>query len=84
MRLFSCKGFNESHFEYMNLIEDMGMDSINFITLIVEIEKRFNIIIPDDTLLMENFKSINDIILIVEQQINCKSKIEERKINAKT
>lgn len=37
------------------------MDSIKAIKLIVEVEKKFNITVPDDDLDLNNFKSVNSI-----------------------
>lgn len=53
--------------ECIDLIEDLGMDSITFITLIVEIEDCYAIILPDDSILMENFRNANQIISMIEQ-----------------
>lgn len=61
--------FDRDILEYIDLIDDAGMDSITFITLIVEIEARFNIIVPDDMLLMENFKNADDIVTVVENEV---------------
>ena len=36
--LFADKGFDVDIIEYVDLIDDLGMDSITFISLIVEIE----------------------------------------------
>ena len=55
--------------EYVNFVEDLGMDSITFIAFIVEIETVFKIIIPDDKLLMENFKNFDDVIALVKVEI---------------
>ena len=55
--------------EYIDLIEDFGMDSITFITLIVEIEECYAITLPDDSILMENFRKTSEIINIIEQCI---------------
>ena len=45
--------------EYVDFIDDLGMDSITFISLIVELESDFHIHIPDHLLLMENFRNMN-------------------------
>lgn len=55
-----------------DLTEDLGMDSITFITLIVEIEEYFGIILPDETILMENFKTVADVTRIVSQCLDNK------------
>lgn len=67
--LFEDKGFDINIIEYINLIDDMGMDSITFISIVIEIEAKFNITVPDDMLLMDNFKKIDDIVTVVEQKL---------------
>lgn len=67
--LFKDKGFDTDIIEYADLIDDMGMDSITFISIVIEIEAKFNIIIPDEMLLMDNFKRIYDIVKAVEQEL---------------
>lgn len=67
--LFEDKGFDINIIEYTNLIDDMGMDSITFISIVIEIEAKFNITVPDDMLLMDNFKKIDDIVTVVEQKL---------------
>ena len=63
--LFKDKGFDNNIIDYVDLINNLEMDSITFITMIVEIETRFGIIIQDDLLFMENFKNINCIVQII-------------------
>lgn len=53
-------------FEYVDLIDDLGMDSITFISIVVEIESMFEITVPDDMLLIENFRNVDGIIQIIE------------------
>lgn len=67
--LFKKNGFDVDIIEYADLVDDMGMDSITFISLVVEVEARFNIIVPDDMLLMENFRKVDDIVAVVEQEL---------------
>ena len=67
--LFTEQHFDRGILEYIDLIDDAGMGSITFITLIVEIEAKFNITVPDDMLLMENFKNADDIITVVENGV---------------
>ena len=54
----------------MDLIDDLGMDSMTFISIVVEIEFVFNIIVPDDILLMENFKNVDDIVGVIENMMS--------------
>lgn len=65
--LFSDKGFDTDILEYIDLIDDLGMDSITFISIVVEIEAMFKFVVPDEMLLMENFKRVDDIVMAVEQ-----------------
>ena len=70
--LFKNKGFDSDIIEYVDLIDDLGMDSITFITIVVEIEAHFNIKIPDDMLLLENFKCVEDIVYTIENALSKK------------
>ena len=67
--LFLNSGVNLDVLEYADLIDYFGMDSITFISLIVEVESRFNITVPDNMLLMDNFKKVDDIVAVVEQEL---------------
>ena len=75
--LFKDKGFDIDILEYVDLIEDMGMDSITFISIVVEIEEHFAVEVPDDILLLENFKSVDDIVSVVENELSKKSEETE-------
>ena len=75
--LFKSKGFNSDIIEHKNLIDDFGMDSITFITLIVDIESAFDITIPDDLLNMNHFMKVDNVIRIVSKQLDNKTKITE-------
>lgn len=68
-RLFKDKGFHIGIIEYADLIDDMGMDSITFISIVVEIEEMFHITVPDDMLLMNIFRKVNDIVTVVEEEL---------------
>jgi acyl carrier protein len=70
--MFNDKGFNIEIIEHVNLIDDLGMDSITFISLVIEIEASFGIAIPDDMLLMESFNSVDNIASIVENELSKK------------
>ena len=58
--------------EYVDLIDDLGMDSVNFISLIIELETEFDIQIPDDWLLMEKFREYSLVFSIIEELITQK------------
>lgn len=51
--------------ECADFVDDFGMDSIMFISLIVKIEGHFGIVIPENMLSMENFRNIDSIAEII-------------------
>ena len=53
------------------------MDSITFISIVVEVEAHFGIEVPDDMLLLENFKCVEDIVSIIENELLKKSEESE-------
>lgn len=71
--LFQDKGIDPDLIEYVDLIDDLGMDSILFLSVIIELETTFGIIIPDDLLLMDNFSTIEKICSLVLQLIIAKT-----------
>ena len=66
MEIFQSFSTEMDTIEYLDFIEDLGMDSITFITLIIEIEANFEITIPDDILSMANFRNFNVIVRNIE------------------
>lgn len=68
--LFSNSGVNTDILEYVDLVGDLGMDSMTFISIVIEIEATFDIIVPDAMLLMENFRNVDGILDIVENAMN--------------
>ena len=82
--LFKNKNFDSDIIEYVDLIDDLGMDSITFITIVVEMETHFGIEIPDDMLLLENFKCVDGIVSIIEKELSKKSEGSEVKENDET
>lgn len=69
-KLFPNSGIDVDVLEYVDLSDDLGMDSVTFISLVVEIESVFNVTVSDDLLLMENFKNLDDIVAIIECAVN--------------
>lgn len=67
--LFYDFDVDEDVIEYADLIDDLGMDSVNFISLIIELETEFNIQIPDDWLLVERFREFSLIFSAVKRLI---------------
>lgn len=55
--LFSKSGIDTDIFEFVDFIDDLGMDSVAFVSLVIDFETVFNITIPDDLLLLENFRN---------------------------
>ena len=82
--LFKDNGFDIDILEHVDLIDDMGMDSITFIAIVVEVEAHFGIEVPDDMLLLENFKCVDDIVTIVENKLSKKSEESEVIENVET
>ena len=68
--LFSNMNLDKNIMEYIDLVDDAGMDSITFISLIIELETMFKITVPDELLLIENFKNVNNIINIIQAELN--------------
>lgn len=50
--------------------ETEDIDSIVFISLVLDLEEEFNIEIPDEYLLMSTFSSIDNITLIINKLID--------------
>ena len=67
---FHDKGYDIDIIEHLDLVNDMSMDSITFISLVVKIESRFDIEIPDDFLLMDYFQNIDKIVEIVVTEMS--------------
>ena len=67
--IFQNSGVDMDLLEYVDFEDDLGMDSLTFITLLVEVEAAFEITIPDDLLLKDNFKNMGDVIQIVVDQL---------------
>ncbi len=65
-RLFYDAGIDKEILEYVNLIDDLNMDSIGFVSLIIELETAFGIQIPDEWLLMEKFREFKLICYAVD------------------
>ncbi|NOU63247.1 hypothetical protein GC096_04210 [Paenibacillus sp. LMG 31461] len=51
-------------------LQTIGLDSLKTISLIVEIEERFDIMFDDKELLFENFSSLNKITEITLKKLN--------------
>ncbi len=67
--LFQNRGFDIGVIEEIDFIDDLGMDSITFISMVIEIEAHFGIEIPADYLLMERLKNVNQVINVIEEAL---------------
>lgn len=65
--LVQNNGIDGEVIEFLDLVDDVGIDSIMFITIIVKLEEKFKITFPDDVILMNNFRRIDNIVDIVKQ-----------------
>ena len=72
--LFQNSDVDTDVLEYVDLIDDLGMDSVNFISLIIELEAEFDIQIPNDQLLMDKFREYSPIYSIVDELLISKEK----------
>ncbi len=67
--LFESYNLDKDLIEYIDLKDDLGMDSITFVSFVVEIEAHFNIVISDELLLVENFRNIDNITDIIIREM---------------
>lgn len=72
--LFQNSDVDTDVLEYVDLIDDLGMDSVNFISLIIELEAEFDIQIPNDQLLVDKFREYSSIYSIVDELLISKEK----------
>ena len=66
---YQGEGVDELSIEEIDIHNDLGIDSIRFIGLIIELETAFGITIPDDLIRIELFKNVSSIIDIVSKCI---------------
>ena len=67
---FNNNGIAREIVDNIDLIKDIGMDSITYIYMVIAIEDNFNITINDDQLIIQNFNNIDSIVAIVDNIIN--------------
>lgn len=60
----------EEDIEFDTDLTIYGLDSLNVILLIINIEKKYNITFMDENLLLENFSTIRNIFRIIEGELN--------------
>ena len=68
--LFAEANVDRDMLEYVNLVDDLEMDSLAFISIVIEVETAFGIEVPDEMLLMEEWQTVEEIVGIVK--IACK------------
>ena len=56
--------------QYNDDLTTLGMDSITFIHIIVELEENFDCEIPDSKLLISEMNTINKIAVVLEEAIS--------------
>lgn len=64
--LFADKSIDSEVIQNKDLIDELGMDSISFIAIIIQIETKFDIKIPDDKLTMDTFRDIDSIAHVID------------------
>ena len=64
-QFFSNKTFDISNILFLDFIDDLGMDSLTFIDMVIEIENQFELVIPDECLTFENFRNIEKIHALI-------------------
>lgn len=52
---------SDTIFDTNTSLKEMGLDSMDIMKLIVELEELFNITFDDDELIMDNFKTVDNI-----------------------
>ena len=55
--------------EKTNLIADLGLDSVSILQLILEIERKFGILIKDHELDSRTFSMMGNLVSIIERKI---------------
>ncbi len=48
----------------------IGVDSVNFIEIVISLEEEFNIAFEDDELLLQNLNTINKLKSIISNKLN--------------
>ena len=67
--LFAQENVDRDLLEYVNLVDDLGMDSLTFISIVVEVESVFGIEVPDEVLLMEEWQTVEKIVGMINGEI---------------
>lgn len=59
--------------EDLNIFDDLGYDSLNFIELVIKLESAFQVNFDESSLFMDNFGELREIVRAVESLINSKN-----------
>lgn len=51
----------------LNLKEELGVDSVDLMEFIINLEEAFDIEIPDED--MDNFKTISDVVVYIHEKL---------------
>ncbi len=51
------------------IVRDIGIDSFSIVEIILFIERKYGVVIPDDKLVPENFKTIQALSMVVNSLI---------------
>lgn len=71
---FGMNGVDSGLICKYDLIDDLALDSITFITLLVSIENHFDIVFDDDFILMEHFRNVDSIVDIITRHMSPKNR----------
>lgn len=67
VRMIVCKNLIGSDVSDTDSLFEKGIDSMNMLFILNEIENTLNVEIPDDELLISNFESIEKIVQLVNK-----------------
>lgn len=71
-----CKNFNISSInKKTNFVKDLGADSLSILEMIMDIEDKFNIIIPENDIRDNSIETVEDLIKYVKEKQNEKNKM---------
>ena len=65
-REFNIEEKDQKILDQLDLLEDLGMDSMSFVSIIVELEATLGIIIPDEYMLIDNFRNLDSIVNVIQ------------------
>jgi acyl carrier protein len=51
--------------------QDLGIDSLGFVELREQVEKRFSIVISDEDFTPENFSTISSLTCLIDRHLQC-------------